>query len=276
VTDYCLWLSVPQPQLLTGLRVDRLVYDCIDPCFSPELQADFDRAEYAVAAEAKVVFCTAQTLLDRMSRVHDDAHLLNNAASPELYAEEQAAGDVPTSLQGRPRPIVGYLGTIDWRLDCETLTHAAKALPDYTFCIAGRVNADQEPRVAELRSLPNVVMPGAVPAEEGARYNHAFDVGVIPFLPGHVGDGINPVKMYMYLLAGNPVVSTWLNEGRLAQPHVRATRTPAEFAEALHEAVTEPDEQAHDARVAFARANTWRHRAQQAVGLLRERGLLRP
>jgi glycosyltransferase involved in cell wall biosynthesis len=276
VREYVLWLSAPQPQLLTGLRVDRLVYDCIDPCFNPERQEEFDRAEYAVAAEAEIVFCTAQILLDRMAQVHADAHLLNNAASPELYAEEQATGDVrPEPLRGRPGPVVGYLGTIDWRIDCETLTTAAKALPDYTFCIAGRVNADQEHRVAELRSLPNVVMPGAVPTEEGAAYNNAFDVGVIPFLPGYVGDGINPVKMYMYLLAGNPVVSTWLNECRLAEPHVTATRTPAEFVEALRKAVSEPDEHAREARVAFALANTWGHRAHEAVALLRERGLLR-
>jgi glycosyltransferase involved in cell wall biosynthesis len=274
ITDYVFWLSVPQPQWLTGMRVDRLVYDCIDPCLRPELQEEFDRAEYAVAAQAKVVFCTAQTLLDRMSAVHPDAHLLNNAASPEMYAEAPGSA-LPATLQGRPRPIVGYLGTVDWRIDCETLTEVARALPAYSFCIAGRVNADQEHRVADLRSLPNVVMPGAAPAEEGAAYNKAFDVGVIPFLPGYVGDGINPVKMYMYLLTGSPVVSTWINECRLAAPHVRATRTPAEFAEALREAAGEAYGEAREARVAFARANTWADRARTAVTLLRERGLLR-
>ena len=147
-------------------------------------------------------------------------------------------------------------------------------MPDFTFCIAGRVNADQEARVTELRSLANVVMPGAVPSEDGAAYNNSFDVGVIPFLPGPVGDGINPVKMYMYLLTGKPVVSTWINECRLAGPHVRATRTPAEFADALRESVHEPDATAREAREAFARSNTWDHRAREAVALLRERGLL--
>jgi teichuronic acid biosynthesis glycosyltransferase TuaH len=277
IGDYVYWLSVAGPEWLAGMRLDRLVYDCIDPNFIPENQASFDAREYAVAAEASVVFCTAQTLLERMRRVHPHAYLLNNAASPEIYElERSAAGSVPGPLQGRPGPIIGYMGTTDWRLDCETLTEAAKRLPEFTFCIAGRVNADQEDRVVELRSLPNVVMPGAVSNEEGASYNNAFDVGVIPYLPGYVGDAINPVKMYMYLLTGKPVVSTWINECRLAQPHVRATRTPAEFVDALREAVSEPDERAREGRIEFARQNTWGDRAREAVAVLRSQNLLPP
>lgn len=274
ITDYVYWLSVPEPEWLTGMRVDRLVYDCIDPGFFPEDQEDFDAREFAVAAKARVVFCTAETLLHRMQEVHSDAHLLNNAASPEMYESERSATQRPGPLRGRPHPIIGYLGTTDWRVDCETLADAAAALPDFTFCIAGRVNADQEARVARLRALPNVVMPGAVSTEEGASYNNAFDVGVIPFLPGYVGDSINPVKMYMYLLTGKPVVSTWLNECQLAQPHVRATKTPQEFIDALRDAVNEPDQRAHDERVSFARQNTWADRARTTISVLQSRNLL--
>ena len=132
----------------------------------------------------------------------------------------------------------------------------------------------RKPGSPSLRALPNVVMPGAVSTEEGAAYNNAFDVGVIPFLPGYVGDAINPVKMYMYLLTGKPVVSTWINECRLAQPHVRATKTPQEFIDALRDAVNEPDQRAHDERISFARQNTWADRARTAISVLQSRSLL--
>ena len=253
-----------------------MIYDCIDPNFFADNQAGFDAIEYEVAAHSKLIFCTAETLFERMQKVHPNVHLLPNAACPEYYeVERNSMLGLPTALQGKPRPIIGCMGTIDWRIDTETLVAAAKALPEYTFCLAGRVNKDQEPRVVELRKLPNVVMPGQVSKEEGVAYNKAFDVGLIPYLPGYVGDGINPVKMYMYLLTGKPVVTTWINECRRNMPLVSATRTPEEFIAALRHAVNEPDDRAHEARIAFALQNTWRDRARQAIEFIRSSGLFR-
>ncbi len=274
VDQYVYWLSAPEPRWLEGVRRDRLVYDCIDPAFDGDRDEHHDR-EVKVAREAKVVFCTSRTLLERMERIHEHVHLLNNAAAPELYAGERAGvGEVPGPLRDRPKPIVGHVGTIDWRIDCETLTHVARSLPDYTFCLAGRVNADQEHRVRQLRSLPNVVMPGEVAPEVGAAYNEAFDVGLVPYLTGEVGDALNPVKMYMYLLAGKPVVTTWTRECVLAQPYVRATQTPSEFAAAVQDAVEHPDQRTRAERIAFAERNTWDHRARAALAVLRQEGLL--
>jgi glycosyltransferase involved in cell wall biosynthesis len=274
VTDYVFWFSVPGPEWMAGMRLDRMVYDCIDPCFVPSDQASHDAREYEIAAKAKLVVCTAETLLERMLKVHPNVHLVPNGASLAMYETENTSSlPLPKLLQGRPRPIIGYMGTTDWRVDCETITAAAKALPEYTFCIAGRVNQDQEHRVTELRTLPNVVMPGQVSPEEGAAYNKAFDVGLIPYLPGYVGDAINPVKMYMYLLTGKPVVSTWINECRRNMPLVSATRTPEEFVAALRQAANEPDQRAREARMAFARRNTWQERGRHAIDLIRNSGL---
>ena len=275
VEDYVYWLSAPEPRWLGGMRTGRLVYDCIDPSFHGD-RDNFDGREVEVARSARLVFCTAQTLLERMGRVSDRVHLLNNAAAPELYAEGRAAaGEVPAPLRGRPGPVIGHVGTVDWRIDCETLTQAARSLSGYTFCLAGRVNADQEHRVTELRALPNVVMPGEVPPGVGAAYNDAFDVGLVPYLTGEVGDSLNPVKMYMYLLAGKPVVTTWTRECVLAQPHVRATRSTAEFTAAVRDAVEHPDPAAREERMAFARRNTWDDRARRALQVLGEEGLVK-
>ena len=47
------------------------------------------------------------------------------------------------------------------------------------------------------------MLPGLVTISTGAaNYNAAFDVGLIPFHASDANDSINPVKMYMHLLAG--------------------------------------------------------------------------
>jgi len=275
IDEYVYWLSAPMPELLEGMRTDRLVYDCIDPCLIASEQAKHDAAEAQIAAHSKVVFCTADILLERMQKIHNRTFLLNNASAPEEYAPEAVADlPLPQLLKDRPHPIIGYLGTIDWRVDVESMVAAARALPDYTFCIAGRVNQEQEPRVAALRVLPNVVMPGSVSHAEGSAYNAAFDVALIPYMPGDIGDSINPVKMFMYLTQGKPVVSTWVRECVKNMPLISATRTPEEFAEAIRQAANEQGTVQRNARMNFARQNTWQVRAETAIRHLEECGLL--
>ena len=123
--------------------------------------------------------------------------------------------------------------------------------------------------MAGLRGLPNVIVTGAVSYEDGHRWAAAFDVGLIPFLPGEMCDAINPVKMYMYLVTGKPVVSTWINECVRHGDWVYAARDAAGFAAAIRKAVAEDGPDRRAARVAFGLRNRWQDRAAAAAGVLR-------
>jgi glycosyltransferase involved in cell wall biosynthesis len=274
VAEYIYWLAIASPELTWGMNLDRLIYDCIDPCFDPAEQATIDRREFSMARRAKLVFCTAQSLLERLGAANSNSHLLPNACSASDYAPEALAKfDRPTPLKDRPGPIVGYMGTFDGRVDLQALEFAAQQLPDCTFALVGRVNGDQEQRVRPLRALANVVMPGSVSVEEGRAYVAAFDVGLVPFLPGPIGDGINPVKMWMYLLAGKPVVSTWIRECVHHAPMVRATRSPPEFVAAIRAALARESIADSAERTKFALRNTWADRAANAVAMMESIGL---
>ncbi len=269
IRDYIYWLSAALPVMTVGMNLRHFVYDCIDPCFDSRYQAQFDADEHTIARQAKVVFCTAEVLQERMQKVNSHAYLLPNACSMrDLPPKSRAGGALPKPLYNRPKPIIGYMGTFDARLDVETLTRAACELSEYTFALVGRVNPDQEPRLRALRTLPNVVMPGAVPLEEGVNYTSAFDVGLIPFLSGPMNDAVNSVKMYMYLAAGKPVVTTWLRESVRHTPLVNATRNAYEFVCAVRKAVSENSKAQADARITFAHQNTWENRAHTALNYL--------
>jgi glycosyltransferase involved in cell wall biosynthesis len=277
VDEYLFWVAAAQPAVLPGMRYKHLIYDCIDPCFIEEKQKGFDRAEMHVARRASVVFCTAESLLERMKTVNPQSYLLQNACSLDEYVPNAVESlHLPEPLRGRSKPVIGYMGTIDWRVDTATLLAAAKRLPQFTFAIVGRINPDRTADAASLRALPNVVVPGSVSLEEGRAYAAAFDVGIIPFLPGPIADAINPVKMYMYLAGGKPVVSTWCRECRNHEPLVRAARTPEEFAAALEKAASENSPADVARRVEFASKNTWKDRAASAVAVLTRLGMFPP
>ena len=267
-----LWLTVNDRSLAWGVDSGNLVYDCMDPNFLPELQSEFDRDEFALARRARVVFASARTLHERMRGVNERTHLLPNAAPiPGPPVDELAA--LPDALAEATGPIVGYLGTVDWRFDPAPVEAAARQLPHALFAIVGRVNQDQEQRLTGLRALSNVVFCGQVSTAAGNACIDAFDVGIIPFLPGPISDAINPVKMWMYLAAGMPVVTTSIAECRDVTG-VTAARDDDHFAAAVAAALSDRSDAAADARRAFASHNTWSDRAQTALQILRDEALL--
>ena len=276
VSDYIYWTSSSAADIRLGMDTNRFVFDCIDPCFTPESQAKVDKAESEAGHRAKIVFASAETLLERMKSINPRSYLLPNAVRASDYHPSVLAGVArPKVLLSCSRPVVGYMGTIDWRIDTETLTYAAKALPGFTFCLVGRVNQDQESRVKELRSLANVIFTGAVSNEDGRAYTAHCDLAVIPFLPGNIGDGINPCKMYMYLMAGKPVVTTWMRECIRLSPLVTATRSAGEFVSTIMAAAENDTPALQAGRTELAMLNRWEDRAARALLLLSENGLLK-
>ncbi len=271
IHEYVYWITSFDPRMLWGMRTDRLVYDCFDPCFHPDEQESFDRAEFAIARKARVVFASAQTLVDRMKTVNPNVHSLPNACSIDTV--ESIPLPRPAQLKDRPGPVIGCMSTYDWRVDAAALEAAAIRHSNFTFALVGRVNPDQEQRLHRLRSLPNVLFPGAVSYEEGFAWSAAFDVGLIPFLAGPIGDAVNPVKMYMYLAAGKPVVSTYINECVRHSQWVYPAKTPSDFADAIGRAVSENTPQRAAERIEFAMRNRWQDRAAEAARVLRQYGL---
>jgi glycosyltransferase involved in cell wall biosynthesis len=243
----------------------------MDPNFIPAAQSQFDRDEFAIASRARIVFASARTLFDRMQTVNDQTYLLPNAA-PSSRAVDQV-GHLPDALSQVAGPIVGYLGTVDWRFDPAPIAEAARALPHVTFAIVGRVNPDQEHRLALLHSMANVMFLGQVSASAGQACLQAFDLAVIPFLPGPTSDAINPVKMWTYLAAGLPVVSTWIAECRDV-PGVVATRDGSEFTNAISDGLAGNSGSTADERRSYAERNTWDQRAAYALEVLRSHNLL--
>ena len=267
--DHLLWLTVADPVLALGTPDECLIYDCMDPNFLPEGQDRFDRDELALAARAKLVFASANTLLARVRAVNSRSFLLPNASPEPTLAELPE----PAALAGRPRPIVGYMGTIDWRFDANAIEAAATRLPLATFVLVGRVNHERKADAARLARLPNVVLTGQVPGKDAEALNRSFDVGLIPFVPSATNDAINPVKMFMYLAHGLPVVSTWIAEC-CANPLVTTTRTDQAFAAAVEAALAECDAALRQERLNFAAENTWSKRAAEAIAILRTQGLI--
>ncbi|HUP32016.1 MAG TPA: glycosyltransferase [Gaiellaceae bacterium] len=163
--------------------------------------------EERILARADAVLCVSEPMFERRSAtVGARAHFVAVACDFDRYHAARHAAKLP-ELRSLPRPILGYSGFVNARLDVDLLIGVARRLPEATVAIVGptALPATDESR---LRACANVVFLGPQPAERVPHAIRTFDVGLIPYRDIEFNRNSNPVKFYEYLALGKPVVAT--------------------------------------------------------------------
>ena len=160
---------------------------------------------------------------------------LGNGVEFDRFARRQP---VPDDMKDLPRPIIGYLGLLSHFLDFEVLEALREGRRGGTLVLAGPGSPATEAKVMELAARGGVALLGPRPYEQAPATMQAFDVGVIPFRARDpYVQGINPNKVYQYLAAGIPVVTTPLLDLPAAPPLLQFASDPAAFVTAVHRTI---------------------------------------
>ncbi|MDD4767018.1 MAG: glycosyltransferase [Desulfotomaculaceae bacterium] len=246
-----------------------LVYDCADEHTAfPGLinKATVLQMEMELFARADVSLASARELCERKKELAPAITLVPNGADVEHFKKAMQPGlPAPPELKTLARPVVGYVGAVSAWFDQEMLATAARAHPDWSFVLVGPMDTD----VLLLNSLPNVHLLGRSAYSDLPAYLKCFDIAVIPFKINDLTTGVNPVKLYEYLAAGRPVVSSDLPEVRTFRPHVAIAGTPAEFVRKLEEELAADSPIKRAERLEIAGWHSWEARAESAVAAVR-------
>lgn len=233
------------------------LYDCMDhhAGFGDVPQQLLD-IEQALLRDTDAVITSSQWLYEHASRHNCQVALIRNAADYEHFCAKPA--DIYKDPQGRQ--IIGYIGAIALWFDVALVRELAKACPD---CLVLLVGNDTIHAKQALVDLPNVVLTGEMPYSTLPYYLHSFDVCLLPFVVTDLTLATNPVKVYEYLAAGKPCVSVDLPEMAQFGDLVLCADNPAGFVTAVQSALKNTFVSADkiESRKAFARNQTWAHRA---------------
>ncbi len=177
---------------------------------------------------------------------------------------------VPAELASWPRPLIGYVGLLSHFLDFDVLERLRQARRGGTLVMLGPGTPATAAPLRELAARGGVALLGARPYDEIPAWMQALDVGIIPFQANHpYVRGINPNKVYQYLAAGLPVVTTPVLDLEERPPHLQFASTPEGFGAAVERALDAgPDPQA---RRALARPYDWAALADRMVGEIERR-----
>ena len=247
------WLYSPMAlDLAEGLEPRLLVHDVMDDLasFAHAPQGLALRAR-RVLHEADVVFTGGRSLHAGVLRTRgpEATHCFPSGVECDHYA---AARDARVPHE---RPVAGYVGVIDERLDLALLHELVEALPDWDVHLVGPVTKIDP---AGLPQADRVSYLGLQPYDQLPALMAGFDVALMPFALNEATRSISPTKTLEYLAAGLPVVSTrvpdvvadWSEVVHLAD-------TGAQFADACRH-VLGHSVQERDARTAVLReAHEW-------------------
>jgi glycosyltransferase involved in cell wall biosynthesis len=189
---------------------------------------------------------------------------------PYRYFLEQAVDfdhfSVPATgtaldLAAIPRPVLGYVGAIDYMMDVELIKTVARMRPDWHWVFIGGTS-----RMVQV-DAPNVHFLGARRYADLPKYYRHIDVCVQPWIVTNVFSSYgSSIKVREYLATGKPVVMSPLYEYRMT-PGIRFYRSADEFVQAVEDALHYDTPEQRAARQAAVANSTWDIRSRE-VGLL--------
>ena len=221
-----------------SLDVDVVVYDVMDELSNfhgaPRGMRD---AERHLMATADVVFTGGPSLYAAREGRHPNLTCYPSGVERAHFAQA-ATLEAPDDIQRLRKPIVGFYGVIDERLDLELLGRMATMRPEWSFVMIGPVvKISQE----SLPQQPNIHYLGKRGYEDLPRYLAGFDVAILPFALNDSTRFISPTKTLEYLAAERPVVSTPITDVvSVYRDVVEVAENAEESVAAIDRLLTEP------------------------------------
>ncbi|HZW32833.1 MAG TPA: glycosyltransferase [Isosphaeraceae bacterium] len=276
-------MSYPQYLYLhQQLQPDVSIYYNIDDyaLYWPREAERVRELERAVVRAADLTVCVSRlragelraAVPEAAGRIHYVPH---GAPTPFLAARPLVhPAEAPADVAHLPRPLLGYIGMMEDRVDWELMDRLSREFPRASIVVVGPRSATvAQPwweSCARFLARPNVHVIGRRPQEMLARYYQSFDISLIPYQIDHAfNQACNPTKLMDTMGSGRPIVATALPECRLHAERVHLAEDADEFLGAVRRILDQDCDDGKAAlRHAFALANTCHVMSERVLDLI--------
>src|SRR5207253_2782890 len=246
-----------------------VVYDCMD-----ELSQFTGAPKALVRNEARLIECAdvlftgAYELGDKKRKQHDNVHTFGCGVEVEHFGKARDPNTpIPPDIDFMGRPILGWFGVVDERVDYSMVGEMARMRPDWSFAMVGPV-VKVDPNL--LPHFPNLFWLGGRDYQVLPNYCKAFDINMMCFAINAATEFINPTKALEYLATGKPVISTPVKDVvRQYSDLLEIVSSPQEFVEAIDRLVQDPNPERVHRGIDKARECSWEGTVSQMRELIR-------
>jgi len=185
---------------------------------------------------ADEVITTSKSLFSKHKALMQDEkklHLIPNGANVERF-KVCLKKETPLAAELEPfksRKVIGFIGTLDKRIDVELMEKMCKYFKNETIVMIGEQKNQELLKLSEkyfnlllIKKKFHRILP---------LYLKGFGVGIVPYKVNKFTRAIDPVKVYEYFAAGLPVVVTDLPALKSINGALKKVASHTEFLKAV-------------------------------------------
>jgi glycosyltransferase involved in cell wall biosynthesis len=268
-----LWIyDLAAVSMVSQLDERGVIYDCVDS-FSAFSWADPNTSiwETELLNKADVVMTSANMLFEERRAQNNNTYLVPNAADYDHFSKGGSyVGVEPVEFKNIKHPRLAFVGAVYEWLDFELLEKIAVNNPDWNLIFIGPQQHNIKVPICD-----NIFWLGARDYKLLPFYIQGFDLMLIPFLHNEVTRHANPIKLWEYLAAGKPVITTRLPEIPQLSEVIWLSDDYPSFQKSCNEALNilespvKRNEIIHKAQM-LAKINSWDERCKMIRMILRK------
>lgn len=248
--------------LFDKLNASETIYYCYDEIGAASWCGKHgDRMENEFIAQVDRVITTSSNLYLTKIKKNRNTFLVRNGVDYDLFR-----GGANQQRFSKSSKTIGYLGSVDSRLDYDLLEEVIKAYPEHSFKFVGRITY---PKGKErLNKFNNVIFTGSRQPDQIPAELKTFDLGLIPFVSNKFTRNIYPLKINEYLAAGIPVVSTHFADLSDFESQISIANNSEQFCKKIELEINSDSWGKSLQRFEVALANDWSSRASEVNDII--------
>lgn len=268
-----LWSYNPMTLDIFPVRSDtKVIYHCVDDIKEQSGMpvSEIESAEGKLFKRANYVFVTSEKLYGASKHINSNTFLFSNVADYEHFSK--ARSDmivVPDDVAYIKKPVIGFVGAISsYKVDFDLLSFIAKARPDWSIVLIGKVGeGDPDTDVSSLE-LDNIHFLGPRAYEQLPAYIKSFDVAIIPVVLNEYTHAMFPMKFFEYLAAGKRIVSTDIDSLKSYGDYLCIANSYDEFVSGIDEILSSGNDGDMGKRLELAKQNTYKIRTEKMLAVM--------
>ncbi|MBT4849654.1 glycosyltransferase [Candidatus Parcubacteria bacterium] len=268
--DMVVWSFFPfVTPYLDELGQKLTIFDAVDNWLlhsSYEKQKDKLQESYnLVKDQSDLIFVVSNSLINFFDD-QPNVYWIPNGVDLKHYNKKFAL--INRDISDIKKPIIGYIGVIQNKVDFDLIKYVAEKNPDKSFVLVGPVWDEQDQNKIDLDKFKNVHFLGYKKYSEAAMYIQQFDVGIIPHKKEAFAASTNPMKMYEYLACKKPVVASNNIGTENVEEMIYVANDREEFDRKINLALEENSPAKEEGRKEFVKNFSWFNTVNKMLELI--------